>query len=88
MSLQSAVRALADTLAPPPQASKDLAFATGEITANTAGVLTVLTLGEETQAPYYGDTPAVGAKVDVLIVDGSPRILGVPKGAPPTDPTP
>jgi hypothetical protein len=88
MSLHTELQALADTLAPADAASKDLAHANGEVTAITDGVLTVTVRGDEVQAGYYGETPAVGDTVGVLFIAGSPIILGVPRGVPPTTPSP
>lgn len=82
-----AIHALADRLTPAPNASTDLAHATGQVEAVNSGVVTVRVLGAAVQAPYYGSLPAQGDTVGVLFIEGSPVILGVPKGVPPTIPT-
>lgn len=87
MNLRHSVRALATQIAPPPKPSTELAFAVGLVESVSAGVVTVRVLGAATQAAYYGALPTVGATVDVLLIEGSPRILGVPHGAPPIIPT-
>jgi hypothetical protein len=87
MGLRDSVRALGGQVAQQQAATTALAFAQGSVQSVSAGVLTVLVLGNTVQAPYYGALPAIGDTVDVLLIEGSPRILGVPHGVPPTIPT-
>lgn len=87
MKLHHSIRQLADQIAPAPKPSSELAFAVGIVESISAGVVTVRLLGAATQAPYYGALPTVGTTVDVLLIEGSPRILGTPHGVPTTIPT-
>lgn len=87
MKLRHSIRQLADQIAPPPKPSTELSFGVGQVQSVTTGVVTIQVLGATTQAPYYGALPSVGATVDVLFIEGSPRILGTPHGVPTTIPT-
>lgn len=88
MALDDALRGLADEDAPP---SSGLALWIGTVTAVAAGgasdghaQVTVSVNGSANPAPYLDTytSPAVNDVVAVLLVDGSPLILGRRIGTP------